>query len=193
MFFWIKDARFVVISSSFLLLLPSSPDGLSWGLVCSYFPLGEDFSSSVFMAAYGPLCTEGFSWVQHHFTNGSKEGWATAECTLCFCVHFIGGTWFSKFLLDRFPFWDTLCPEWHSISAATKLLWNSWVQRPCYQNPCFFVLFWSVLCNEIIKKFYSKSREKVLEFASSFCKTVLSWDPIIRKQVVMKISWNPQL
>lgn len=128
MFFWIKDARFVVIPSSFLLFLPSSPDRFSWDLVCSYFPLGEDVSSSVFMATYGSLCADSFSWLQCHFTNGSKEGWPTAEYTLCFCVscvHFVWGARLSEFLLGRFPFWDTLCLEWHGISAATKSLWNT--------------------------------------------------------------------
>lgn len=170
MFFWIKDARSVVIPFSFLLFLPSSTDRLSWELVCSYFPLGEDSSSSVFVATYGSLCTESFSWLQCHFTNGRKEGWPTAECTLLLCQ-------LCSFHLGSMILWIpsgevsilryTLSGmTWHLCSH--KIVLKRWTQRPCYQDTCFFILFWSLLWNGMVKKFYSKSRENILELASFF-------------------------
>lgn len=118
-----------MISSSFLLFLPSSPDGLSWELVCSYFPLGEDFSSSVFMATYGSLCTESFSWLQCHFTNGSREGWPTVRVQLSASVSAVLTSFGEHVSLNSF--WAGFHFEIHSV-------WNvmaSLQPQNCYEMP----------------------------------------------------------
>lgn len=102
MFFCIKDAGFVVISSSFLLFLfsfqQSHADSFGACLVCFYFPLGKDFlyqSSWQLVVPYVQRASVDFKSNASAIlpTKRVRKAGPLVECILCFSISCLPFIW----------------------------------------------------------------------------------------------------